>query len=132
MSMSILTGLTSGSKGFSLLIQLCQIGRSLISARGMELYNLHSSVPLALIIKVNPRSQSCCLSGNNRYTQTRDHGLMEPSRADACSGAAGYRGSPWLQLEKQEKERGGLSSRDLLRTDDNDDDAYHKGKYFNS
>ncbi|KAF9811005.1 hypothetical protein SFRURICE_000073, partial [Spodoptera frugiperda] len=35
--------------GLSLLLQLCQNGRSLSSAIGMELYNLHSSVPLALL-----------------------------------------------------------------------------------
>uniref|UniRef100_A0A2H1V931 SFRICE_013571 n=1 Tax=Spodoptera frugiperda TaxID=7108 RepID=A0A2H1V931_SPOFR len=33
----------------SLLLQLCHNGRSLSSARGMELYNLHSCVPLALL-----------------------------------------------------------------------------------
>ncbi|KAF9794601.1 hypothetical protein SFRURICE_018664 [Spodoptera frugiperda] len=36
-------------QGLSLLLQLCQNGRSLSSVRGTELYNLHSSVPLALI-----------------------------------------------------------------------------------
>ncbi|KAF9821304.1 hypothetical protein SFRURICE_005770 [Spodoptera frugiperda] len=35
--------------GLSLLLQLCQNGRSLSSASGTELYNLHSSVPLALL-----------------------------------------------------------------------------------
>ncbi|KAF9797348.1 hypothetical protein SFRURICE_006330 [Spodoptera frugiperda] len=33
------------TRGLRLLLQLCQNGRSLISARGTELYNLHSSVP---------------------------------------------------------------------------------------
>ncbi|KAF9819052.1 hypothetical protein SFRURICE_000717 [Spodoptera frugiperda] len=36
--------------GLSLLLQLCQNGRSLSSTRGMELYNLHSSVSLALLM----------------------------------------------------------------------------------
>ncbi|KAF9790107.1 hypothetical protein SFRURICE_002472, partial [Spodoptera frugiperda] len=35
-------------KGLSLLLQLCQNGRSLISARGTELCRLYSSVSLAL------------------------------------------------------------------------------------
>ncbi|KAF9823171.1 hypothetical protein SFRURICE_016064, partial [Spodoptera frugiperda] len=35
--------------GLSLLLQLCQNGRSLSSARGTELYRLYSFVPLALI-----------------------------------------------------------------------------------
>uniref|UniRef100_A0A2H1W6Z0 SFRICE_030011 n=1 Tax=Spodoptera frugiperda TaxID=7108 RepID=A0A2H1W6Z0_SPOFR len=49
-------------KGLSLLLQLCQNGRSLGSARGMELYNLHNSVPLALlncvfIKKISPNTK---------------------------------------------------------------------------
>ncbi|KAF9787712.1 hypothetical protein SFRURICE_010449, partial [Spodoptera frugiperda] len=47
--------------GLSLLLQLCQNGRSLSSARGTELYNLHSSVPLALLIMaVLTYPQYCC------------------------------------------------------------------------
>ncbi|KAF9793876.1 hypothetical protein SFRURICE_007407, partial [Spodoptera frugiperda] len=38
-----------GARVLSLLLQLCQNGRSLISARGTELCRLYSSVPLALI-----------------------------------------------------------------------------------
>ncbi|KAF9805331.1 hypothetical protein SFRURICE_007574, partial [Spodoptera frugiperda] len=38
--------LEGGSRDLSLLLQLCQNGQSLSSARGKELYNLHSSVPL--------------------------------------------------------------------------------------
>ncbi|KAF9803313.1 hypothetical protein SFRURICE_007159 [Spodoptera frugiperda] len=37
------------TRALSLLLQLCQNGRSLNSARGTELYKLHSSVPLALL-----------------------------------------------------------------------------------
>uniref|UniRef100_A0A2H1W4B5 SFRICE_036152 n=1 Tax=Spodoptera frugiperda TaxID=7108 RepID=A0A2H1W4B5_SPOFR len=37
------------TRGLSLLLQLCLNGRSLSSARGTALYNLHSSVPLALL-----------------------------------------------------------------------------------
>uniref|UniRef100_A0A2H1VRB0 SFRICE_004295 n=1 Tax=Spodoptera frugiperda TaxID=7108 RepID=A0A2H1VRB0_SPOFR len=43
-------------RGLSLLLQLCQNGRSLISARGTELCRLYSSVPLALI---NDRPHNC-------------------------------------------------------------------------
>uniref|UniRef100_A0A2H1VW85 SFRICE_024933 n=1 Tax=Spodoptera frugiperda TaxID=7108 RepID=A0A2H1VW85_SPOFR len=42
-------GLFLAIRGLSLLLQLCHNGRSLSSARGMELYNLHSSLPLALL-----------------------------------------------------------------------------------
>uniref|UniRef100_A0A2H1WKA3 SFRICE_036748 n=1 Tax=Spodoptera frugiperda TaxID=7108 RepID=A0A2H1WKA3_SPOFR len=41
-----------GGRGLSLLLQLCHNGRSLSSARGMELYNLHSSVTLELLSRL--------------------------------------------------------------------------------
>uniref|UniRef100_A0A2H1VZ79 SFRICE_025148 n=1 Tax=Spodoptera frugiperda TaxID=7108 RepID=A0A2H1VZ79_SPOFR len=37
------------TRGLSLLLQLCHNGRPLSSARGIELYNLHNSVTLALL-----------------------------------------------------------------------------------
>uniref|UniRef100_A0A2H1W652 SFRICE_033103 n=1 Tax=Spodoptera frugiperda TaxID=7108 RepID=A0A2H1W652_SPOFR len=62
-------------RGLSLLLQLCQNGRSLSSARGTELYNLHSSVSLALLIFKLTWSLTLILElGTCLFVFIRDHG----------------------------------------------------------
>uniref|UniRef100_A0A2H1VDU0 SFRICE_024429 n=1 Tax=Spodoptera frugiperda TaxID=7108 RepID=A0A2H1VDU0_SPOFR len=77
-------------RGLSLLLQLCHNGRSLSNARGMELYNLHSSVPLALLSK-RPFKYFTCFDGSKiSSTNLCDGKAHCPDRSDevlqSCAG----------------------------------------------
>ncbi|KAF9794759.1 hypothetical protein SFRURICE_017449, partial [Spodoptera frugiperda] len=71
-------------RGLSLLLQLCQNGRSLISARGTELCRLYSSVPLALLVIISTYFSP------NVYTDTMRSFIIITvlSALAACYGAA--------------------------------------------